>query len=160
MNLTITYTWDFPALEYYPTANGLNQVVHTVHWRLNGTDGNHTTSVYGAQSLSTSELDPTKFIAYANLTPNTVQEWVISAMGASMLSNYEDSISRQLDALINPPNVTAPPPWFYKSMNLSNTVVSNTVVSNTVTSNTGINTSNTNASNTASYTSNTNTANT
>jgi len=35
-----TYTWSFPTLTAYPTYESQTDVVYTVHWVLNGTDGN------------------------------------------------------------------------------------------------------------------------
>jgi len=38
-----TYTWVIDALDCAPSAEGQTNVVNTIHWRVNGTDGTRIT---------------------------------------------------------------------------------------------------------------------
>jgi hypothetical protein len=61
-----TYTWVISQLESYPEADGHEDVVFTVHWRRQATDGTHTADVYGSQGVT---LDAgATFTPYADLT--------------------------------------------------------------------------------------------
>ena len=109
--MATTFSWSFPALEYYPHKDGLQQVVHVIHWVLNGSDGTYDSSVYGTQSLSTSELNPDQFVAYDNLTQATVESWLESAMGEDRVQELKSVVQQNIDNMKNPPNVVASPPW-------------------------------------------------
>ena len=107
----ITYSWEFNPLECVPSANGITNVVKTVHWRYHGTDGTVNTSVYGSVGLESP--DPDDYIQYANLTMNTVTEWVVSALAQSntTVESLQNSINTQITDIINPPIVSNIPPW-------------------------------------------------
>ncbi len=57
--MAISYTWDVNTCDTYPSKSGKSNVVHTVHWRLTGTDDSNndadgnpqTETVYGSQDL-------------------------------------------------------------------------------------------------------------
>ena len=104
-----TYTWTIAQLDCYPEHEGKTDVVFTVHWRLDGTDGEYTAGVYGSVGLT---LDPeAPFTPYAELTKDQVIGWVKDALGADQVADYEASVAGQIDAQINPPVVTPPLPW-------------------------------------------------
>jgi hypothetical protein len=59
-------------MDAYPEYEGHSDVVFTVHWRLDGVDGEHTAGVYGTAGLA---LDPeATYVAYADLTEAQVRE--------------------------------------------------------------------------------------
>ena len=107
----ITYSWEFNPLECVPSANGMTNIVKTVHWRYNGTDGTHTSTVYGSVGLDSPY--PNTFIQYNNLTMNIVTEWVVSALAKSntTVESLQNSINTQITDIINPPIVSNAPPW-------------------------------------------------
>ena len=109
--MTITYTWVFNPLECIPSANGMSNIVKKVHWRYSGTDGTHTSTVYGSVELDSP--DPKTYIEYANLTMNTVTGWVVSALAQSntTVESLQNSINTQITDIINPPIVSNAPPW-------------------------------------------------
>ncbi len=109
--MDIQYTWQFPALEAYPTKEDKANVVFTVHWRLSGTDGTHTSEVYGSIGLSPFEGDDEDFVAYEDLTLEIITSWVEDAMGEEEVQNYKANIVGSINALVNPKSVTLPPPW-------------------------------------------------
>jgi hypothetical protein len=105
-----TYTWSFPTLTAYPTYESQTDVVYTVHWVLNGTDGNgHNGSVYGTVGLTYTAGTP--FTPFAQLTESQVQGWVTSALGATQVSALEANIDQQIQQQVTPTSVNLTPPW-------------------------------------------------
>lgn len=109
--MAITYSWEFNPLECIPSSNGMTNVVKTVHWRYNGTDGTHNGTIYGSVGLESPESNT--FIQYANLTMNTVTDWVVSALAQSdtTVESLQSNINNQIANIINPPIVPNAPPW-------------------------------------------------
>lgn len=107
--MAITYNWHIAQLDCYPEHEGNTDVVFTVHWRMDGTDGEHTAGVYGSVGLT---LDPeADFTPYADLTEMQVIGWVKDALGEEQVAGYEENVAAQIDALVNPPVVTPALPW-------------------------------------------------
>ena len=107
--MAITNTWTIAQLECYPEYEGQPDVVTVVHWRLTGTDGEYTGSVYGSIGLT---LDPdAPFTPYASLTQEQVIGWVKDALGAEQVASYEANVAQQIADQINPPVVTPALPW-------------------------------------------------
>ena len=109
--MTINYTWDVKTVDV-KEIDGNVDTVFNVHWRLKAEDDANTvkdflgndvpvsTSVYGTQSLDTSDLSD--FTAFADLTTNDVQGWVEAAMGEEEVQAKKDSLDSQIDELVNP----------------------------------------------------------
>jgi len=107
--MAITHNWIVSQLDAYPEYEGHTDVVFTVHWRLDGTDGEHTAGVYGTVGLT---LDPeATYDAYADLTEAQVIGWVQDALGEEQVASYEANVAQQIAALVNPPVVTPALPW-------------------------------------------------
>jgi len=107
--MTITNTWSVVQMDAYPEYEGETDVVFTVHWTLNGTDGTYNGSVYGSVGVT---LDPdAPFVPYASLTQAQVVGWVQDALGEEQVLSYEANVAQQIDNQINPPVVTPPLPW-------------------------------------------------
>ena len=109
--MAINYTWDVKTVDV-KEIDGNADTVFNVHWRLNAEDdantvkdmqGNDvpaTASVYGTQTLDTSDLSD--FTAFADLTASDVQGWVEAAMGEEAITNMKAGLDAQIDELINP----------------------------------------------------------
>ena len=109
--MAINYTWDVKTVDV-KEIDGNADTVFNVHWRLNAEDdantakdmqGNDipaTATVYGTQSLDTSDLSD--FTAFADLTVSDVQGWVEAAMGEEAITNMKAGLDTQIDELINP----------------------------------------------------------
>jgi hypothetical protein len=96
-------------MDAYPELDGQTDVVFSVHWTLNGTDGTYNGSVYGSVGVT---LDPdAPFVPYASLTQAQVIGWVQDALGEEQVASYEANVAQQIDNQINPPVVTPPLPW-------------------------------------------------
>ena len=109
--MAINYTWDVKTVDV-KKIDGNADTVFNVHWRLNAEDdantvkdmqGNDipaTASVYGTQTLDTSDLSD--FTAFADLTTSDVQGWVEAAMGEEAVTNMKAGLDAQIDELVNP----------------------------------------------------------
>ena len=107
--MAITYNWGIVQLDAYPEKDGLTDVVFTVHWTLNGDDGEgHSGSAYGSVGVTLDEGDYTPF---AELTKEQVVGWVKDSLGAEQVASLEASVANQIEQQINPTVVTPPLPW-------------------------------------------------
>lgn len=107
--MAITNTWAVVQMDAYPELDGETDVVFTVHWTLNGTDGAYAGSVYGSVGVT---LDAgATFVPYADLTEEQVIGWVQDALGAEQVASYEANVAQQIANDKNPPVVTPPLPW-------------------------------------------------
>lgn len=109
--MAINYTWNVSTVDV-KEIDGNADTVFNVHWRLTGTDDTNTVkdmlgndtpaiaSVYGAQSLDTSDLS--NFTAFADLTTSDVQGWVEAAMGEDRVTEMKAGLDAQIEELINP----------------------------------------------------------
>ena len=109
--MAINYTWDVKTVDV-KEIDGNADTVFNVHWRLNaeddantvkdmeGSDVPATASVYGTQSLDTSDLSD--FTAFADLTTSDVQSWVEAAMGEEAVTNIKAGLDAQIEELVNP----------------------------------------------------------
>ena len=116
--MTLTYTWEFPVLDCYPTHAEQENVVFNVHWRLQGEDelGN-TGQVYSTVGLT---LDAeAEFIAFEDLTQEIVQGWVETALqvqptpmtGTNVLEAIKASIETQIQEKLTPSRISKTAPW-------------------------------------------------
>ena len=107
--MALTNTWAIVSMDAYPEFDGNTDVVFTVHWTLNGTDGTYTGNVYGASAVLLNEGDT--FTPYADLTKEQVVGWVQDALGAEQVASYEANVAQQIANQINPPVVSPTLPW-------------------------------------------------
>lgn len=104
-----TYSWDCRTVDAYPThtdENGVteSQVVYNVHWRVTGTDGTHSATSIGTQTLETSDLSG--FTAFDAVTHEDMIAWTQAALGAERVTELEVSLDSQIAELAAPSSVT------------------------------------------------------
>lgn len=107
--MAVTYTWIFNPLDVRLSEDGMTNVVYNVNWRLIGTDGTYTSSVYG--SCGVPAPSPAAFTPYDQLTEPMVQGWVVDALGTEQVAQYETSIAAQIALQQNPVDASLSPPW-------------------------------------------------
>ena len=107
--MTITNTWAVVQMDAYPEYEGEPDVVFTVHWTLNGTDGTYNGSVYGSAGITL--IEGASFTPYADLTQAQVIGWVQDALGPEAVAALEANVAQQIADQANPPVVTPPLPW-------------------------------------------------
>jgi hypothetical protein len=102
----ITYKWTFSAFDC-KVDEKLDEIVTTVHWRYGGSDEDGVTAeVYGAQSVG--EPNPDAFTPYPEISEEQVIKWMESVINVEEMN---DNISKQIDLIKNPIQVTLPPPF-------------------------------------------------
>jgi len=100
--MAITYTWSVANMERNTADDG----VVVVHWRCEGVDGDHTASSYGTTS-HTPDPSAASFVAYADLTEETVLGWVYGSVDKDAT---EAAIAAKIDAMANP-TAASGTPW-------------------------------------------------
>lgn len=102
----MSLTWNIVQLNAYPEKDGKQDVVFTVHWRLDGVDGDATGSSYGSVGVT---LDPdATYTPYAELTKDQVLGWVWASVNKD---ETEASVQAQIDEKKNPTVISPPLPW-------------------------------------------------
>lgn len=107
--MAITNTWSVVQMDAYPELDGETDVVFTVHWTLNGTDGAYAGSVYGSVGVTLDE--GSAFTPYDQLTQAQVIGWVQDALGEDQVAAYEANVEQQIANDKNPPVVSPALPW-------------------------------------------------
>ena len=95
-----TYEWKIASLDAKIADGDLSNVIETVHWRLQATDGEHTADVYGSTGLEAPEGD---FIPYESLTQADIEAWLEAKLDVESLKAGLDA---QIDAQANPTHVS------------------------------------------------------
>lgn len=104
-----TYSWVISQLDAYPKKYNDKDVVFTIHWRRQATDGTYAADMYGSQNIIFDPAAP--FTPYAELTQSQVEGWLVDAMGADKVAEMDASLDKQIENQINPTVVTPPLPW-------------------------------------------------
>jgi hypothetical protein len=100
------YNWIISAMECIKNDGDLQDVVITIHWRYQASKDEFTTDTYGAVSMSLPTGE--EFTPYEELTKEQVCGWLEATLDVPAM---EENLEKQLDLLINPTNVTLPPPF-------------------------------------------------
>jgi hypothetical protein len=100
------FNWIISAMECIKNEGDLQDVVITIHWRYQATKDEVSADTYGAVSmpLPTGE----NFTPYEELTKEQVCGWLEATLDVEQM---QENLEKQLDLLINPTNVTLPPPF-------------------------------------------------
>lgn len=100
------FKWIISAMECVKKDGDLQDVVITIHWRYLAERDEVSTDMYGATSmpLPTGE----DFTPYEDLTKDQVTGWLTNVLDVDAM---EESLDKQLELIINPVNVTLPPPF-------------------------------------------------
>lgn len=107
--MAVTYTWDCRTVDTYPTHTDDNSVeqsdvIFNVHWRLTGSEGDHSSTAIGTQTLDVADLS--SFTSFDTITHDDIVGWVEAAMGEEMLTSQKDAIAAQIAELATPSVVT------------------------------------------------------
>ena len=105
-----TYTWAVTAL-YTETIAGEQNYVVIANYLVLGVDGTYGAEISNIARFSTESMSP--FIPYADLTEDTVIDWIQQDLGVDGVANLEACIQGQINSQINPPvvPVNTPLPW-------------------------------------------------
>lgn len=101
-----TYTFTVEKMDCYPTYDTQSNVVFTVYFRMDATDGTYYAISNGQASFDYEQGQP--FTPFEQLTESQVEGWIDSKVGLAKLKEQLDEIISQksLEAF-----VTLSPPW-------------------------------------------------
>jgi len=91
-----TYTWKINALDVKVSHDDNDNVINTIHWGLNATEG--TAPVYNASSIGTQSLvyNADSFTAYNSVTKENVIAWLESSLDvAALKAGLDNNIELQ-----------------------------------------------------------------
>jgi hypothetical protein len=100
------FKWIIIQLDTKPQAEGLQDVVSTVHWRRNATEDTFIAECYG--SMGCPSPSSTDFTAYADLTQADVEAWLEDGLH---VESIDAGLLTDIEKLKNPPIVVLPLPW-------------------------------------------------
>jgi hypothetical protein len=104
--MTSNLTWSFPQFDVAPTEDGLDNVVKTIHWRLDAVDGAYSAGAYG--SVAVDAPDPSSFVPYSQITP----QWTIDAVLSKInFDEVKQALENQIALKKNPPVLPMVPPF-------------------------------------------------
>lgn len=95
-----TYTWQIQNLDYVVIDNNQPNVITNIHWKLLGSDGTHSSEVFGVQFVTFDAKN--SFVKYENLTKEAVIAWLISSLGDERIDSFKTSIDAEIELQINP----------------------------------------------------------
>lgn len=113
--MSITYSLRVTEMQRKPSLNGLSDVVTLVVWTMTGVDEAGRAASTGASTELPEPQDGQTFVAFEDLSEETVIGWIEdhtdACRGEGYLQERRDIIAAEIAAQINPPIVTGPPPW-------------------------------------------------
>jgi len=95
--------WIIASVKAQVEQDGLQNVIHTIHWRLGKEDGDHYADVYGSKSLAAPSAD--NFIPSEDVTLDMVKEWLEASFEAEELESLEANLDAQIELKKNPTEV-------------------------------------------------------
>jgi len=95
--------WTISSVKAQVEQEGLQNVIHTIHWRLGKEDGEHYADVYGSKSLAAPSAD--NFIPSEDVTLDMVKEWLEASFEAEELESLEANLDAQIEAKKNPTEI-------------------------------------------------------
>jgi hypothetical protein len=98
------FNWGVAQLERHLS----DGVVYTVHYTIEAFDGTYRSSAYGSLGLDAPDDDD--LIAYADLTPEIVIDWVKEKFGEEKVDEIEAALQAQIDQQ-KTPTTGAGLPW-------------------------------------------------
>lgn len=101
--------WKVDSIRCLKEVDQYTDVVYEVAWRVFASKGTYSADAYGSAYLLFEESD--NFIPYEDLTEEDVLEWVFNSMGEGRKTEIENSVTNDLNNLIQPKFVANPLPW-------------------------------------------------
>lgn len=100
--MSLTYTWKLKSLKKTSTGDYENLIVGT-QWECTGTDadGNEGT-FFGATPFKAEDVESESFVAYNDLTEETVLSWIKSIVVGGYKQHVDEQIQKQIDGKKNP----------------------------------------------------------
>ena len=97
----VNYKWVISDLVAKIQDGELSNIIETVHWRYQATDGEHTADVYGSVGLEAPDAE--SFKPFEQVTEADVISWLESKLDVEAMQSGLDA---QLDAIANPTHIS------------------------------------------------------
>jgi hypothetical protein len=97
----VNYKWVISNLVAKIQEGELENIIETVHYRYQATDGEHTADVYGSVGLEAPDAE--NFKPFEEVTEADVIAWLESKLDVEAM---QEGLSKQLDAIANPTHVS------------------------------------------------------
>ena len=97
----MTYKWVISDLVAKIQDGELSNIIETVHYRYQATDGEHTADVYGSVGLEAPDAE--SFKPFEEVTEADVIAWLESKLDVEAM---QEGLSKQLDAIANPTHIS------------------------------------------------------
>lgn len=108
--MAITYTWAVTSLKI-KNEGDLEKCVVQTYWKKTGTDDNGVVGEFsGATPFTTVGSDPSTFVAFDDLTEETVLGWIQSVVVGDYETHVNEQIQKQIDEQVNA-TTDADLPW-------------------------------------------------
>ena len=114
----IQYNWVIYAMENYPKADGLDNVVFQVHYRRQATEVDDEKTWF-AETYSVVNVpapSPEDYTPYEDLTFDQVCGWLEATLDVAVI---DESLANQIEEQKNPKVLQSPLPWSKTSETLS-----------------------------------------
>ena len=98
--MAITYKWNIYALDAHISHEGKSDVIYTVHYGLNGSEGDYTDNMIGTHSV---DFDKDNFTEYADLKESDIIGWLEAGLEVDAL---KATIKKNIDLKKNPVSKT------------------------------------------------------
>jgi hypothetical protein len=96
----VNYNWVISDLVAKIQDGELSNIIETVHWRYQATDGEHTADVYGSVGLEAPDAE--SFKPFEEVTEADVIAWLEDKLDVEAM---QKGLMHQLDAIANPTHV-------------------------------------------------------
>lgn len=102
------YSWTFPQLDVVYSEGPYSNVVSSVHWVYQATDGTRYENCAGCTPL---DRPAGQFVNYSDLTPEIVTGWVTDKLGMEKVAEMTNELNKRIAAAANPKGGAESPPW-------------------------------------------------
>lgn len=116
--MAFTYNWSVTSLKVKDEVNAdgetLQNAVVQTYWKVVGTDGNGNSGEFsGATPFSAANVPAGSFVAFADLTEETVLNWIKNVVNgdASYKAHIDGQIQKRIDAEVSVEKSGAALPW-------------------------------------------------
>jgi len=97
----VNYNWIISDLVAKIQDGELSNIIETVHWRYQATDGEHTADVYGSVGLEAPDAE--SFKPFEEVTEADIIAWLEAKLDVEAMQSGLDA---QLDAIANPTHIS------------------------------------------------------
>lgn len=108
----VTYEWQFPQMEVYPTSSNHTDMIFNVYWELHATTGSYSANKIGVIDLP---YDPNDvWIEYPNLTKADMETRIEARMNRfneNAIIELKEKLAQEIENQLNPPSVILKAPW-------------------------------------------------